>query len=528
MAREFHVTGGNELFNVLQYDVPSSGEDCIVYLAAGTYFQSLPDAPHVGWFTTSPRGYSLTIAGEPGTRARDVVIDPGGHGHCLRIYDSTIKNTVPWETALNPEFARPELVVSGITLQNGEYEYTSGGLDIQASFYAVTVKNCIIRNNSSGCGHGGGLSIASSFNLTIENTQILNNTVRERAVTWVDCGGRETPGTQSWGGGLNISAPWNGAVLRNNIVAGNVAQGGVGRSEGGGIRLPRVFNAIVHLINNTIYGNIADEGGGVHFGGPPCPSATVNIYNNIIYGNTALAGEESSDLCFRDDPDPGGTSSGQVNVFNTDYGHALGTINASGGNLNTDPLFVDPGAGDFHLAAGSPMINAGSNDVPVPPGLPESDFEGQGRVRDGAPDIGADEYFPGLKARRMAAGLRIRLKGDGPAVLKPMSQARLAISVAANDDKGRSSTMYVTMDSAMGKLFLSREGWVKEKASYYRGPLKDILPLDLPAPPPLKSGACEFEFVLEMEDRHPPGGNERLRRKVRLSDGVACHVWPMR
>jgi hypothetical protein len=64
------------------------------------------------------------------------------------------------------------------------------------------------------------------------------------------------------------------------------------------------------------------------------------------------------------------------------------------GNIDQDPLFVDPVTGDFHLGSGSPCIDAGSNDAP---GLPPYDFEGDPRMMDGdrdgtaTVDMGVDE-----------------------------------------------------------------------------------------------------------------------------------------
>jgi hypothetical protein len=68
------------------------------------------------------------------------------------------------------------------------------------------------------------------------------------------------------------------------------------------------------------------------------------------------------------------------------------------GNINADPLFASPIAattaptttGDFHLQAGSPVINAGNNAL-VPPGV-TTDRDGNPRIMGDTVDMGAYEY----------------------------------------------------------------------------------------------------------------------------------------
>jgi hypothetical protein len=59
------------------------------------------------------------------------------------------------------------------------------------------------------------------------------------------------------------------------------------------------------------------------------------------------------------------------------------------GNIDADPLFVDPLSGDYHLLAGSPCIGAGDPDFF---GMGEVDMDGEPRVMGGRVDIGADEF----------------------------------------------------------------------------------------------------------------------------------------
>jgi len=60
------------------------------------------------------------------------------------------------------------------------------------------------------------------------------------------------------------------------------------------------------------------------------------------------------------------------------------------GEISWDPLFIDKKAGDYHLLAGSPCINAGDPNYIAEPN--ETDLDGRPRVIAGRIDMGAYEF----------------------------------------------------------------------------------------------------------------------------------------
>ncbi len=67
-------------------------------------------------------------------------------------------------------------------------------------------------------------------------------------------------------------------------------------------------------------------------------------------------------------------------------------LNWDVGNIDADPLFADPVAGDFHLSAASPCIDGGDPTYSFTAG--DRDIDGNPRVINGRVDIGVDEFDP--------------------------------------------------------------------------------------------------------------------------------------
>jgi hypothetical protein len=127
---------------------------------------------------------------------------------------------------------------------------------------------------------------------------------------------------------------------------------------------------------------------------------TVNMDSSIITGVATTLSRNS-----------GNSDPANITTDYSNYDAALNTTNAGPGTLtennrtNLSPGFVDAAAGNFHLMAGSPMVNAGNPAAPAPGSF---DLDGDPRAVSfpgpgcGAPvpasrrDIGADEFvdFP--------------------------------------------------------------------------------------------------------------------------------------
>lgn len=186
--------------------------------------------------------------------------------------------------------------------------------------------------------------------------------------------------------GINFATidPSKGPVLAYNNVIYSVGLGPDppdGAANYACINSPGITNrgakgsGAAEWFNNTLYDcgpHGGRDGGAFHVG---TGSPAVRLRNNIVYlkpGENYLEPADKSPLI-----------SGENNLW---FGAGRGPGNFKA-NVTSDPAFVNPGAFDFHLRAGSPAIDAGTNT-----GIP-SDFDGTARPQGPAFDLGAFEYF---------------------------------------------------------------------------------------------------------------------------------------
>jgi len=167
-------------------------------------------------------------------------------------------------------------------------------------------------------------------------------------------------------------------TIRDCLVVGNTA------SRGGGLAC--LQDSAPRIINCTLADNSAEQGGGVY-----CHSAAhPQLTNTIVWGNAALDGTQVS---LQDSATPSGIRLSHCTLQGGLFGiekAAGASVDWAAGNLENDPLFVDPLNGDYRLSPGSPCIDAGLSDAVT--GEQSLDLDGNPRVFGDGVDMGPYEF----------------------------------------------------------------------------------------------------------------------------------------
>ena len=274
--------------------------------------------------------------------------------------------------------APSNITIENVTLQRGKIANFGGCMAVNhpSGMIHLNLQDVIVQDCNSEDSFGGGISFLLINSQLSAN--LVNVTVRRNHADVA-------------GGGISIISHADGANAEvrivNSIIYSNTAE-----REGGGLQVWAELGGKtdVLIINSTITGSTSHNqihgGGGIAVVDTDEESTNIlKIYNTILFGNTATPGGDVT-------IDLSGTKS-RADIFYDNVNgidHMRGTFN-QGNNLNTDPLFLNPGGDDFRLGPDSPLINSGTLSVPSPPGLPSTDFEGKPRALGGAPDIGAYE-----------------------------------------------------------------------------------------------------------------------------------------
>lgn len=271
-------------------------------------------------FCSIQRGIDASVSGD------EVLVAPGTYNETINFHGKAITLrssngpdvTIIDAAGLNDRVVQctsgegPDTVLQGFTLTGGQAPGNPGGGGMYIRKSSPMVIHCIIFGNTSyipnplGSSFGGGMA---------------NNNSSPRVIN---------------------------CVFRNNRVMG----------WGGGGGMANFFSSNPQIISSTFYGNDSPDGaapgGGIYNSADSAPSIT----NCIFWGNTYGGGQGETAQVY-------GTA-----VVNYSLVQGGWTGMGGAGNINADPLFVDPDGPDnivgtaddnLRLRAGSPAIDAGDN-----------------------------------------------------------------------------------------------------------------------------------------------------------------------
>lgn len=164
------------------------------------------------------------------------------------------------------------------------------------------------------------------------------------------------------------------ATFTNCLFYGNRATGPAPYGVGGAMH---IVDSDPTLINCTVADNEATSYGGGIVNDAISGGSHPALVNCILWGNSDAGGETESSNMWN------GGSSAPVVTYTDWQGHGSGT-----GNLDDDPLFVDPSGGDYAVQACSSVIDVGDNATVS--GVP-MELGGGPRIKNEAVDMGAYE-----------------------------------------------------------------------------------------------------------------------------------------
>ena len=332
-------------FATIQHGINATADTDTVLVQPGTYYENIS---YNGKLITVG---SLFLTTMDTTYISSTYID-GNNNSSVIIFENGENSTT---------------VLCGFTITNG-FNYCGGG--IYCSDSSPSLKNVTISGNTSDAS-GGGIYCSNS-SPSLENVTLSNNDTNEGGGIYCYESSPSlehvviTSNSADYDGG-GIYCHNSSPSLENVTITGNSASMTYG--YGGGICCVDYSSPIIE--NVTISGNSAYGGGGIYCywnSSPSLKNVTISVNSAVDYGGGIYCNWNSAvnilnSILWSNSPEEIYISSSTVTVTYSDIqGGWAGT-----GNIDSDPLFVDLGNGDYHLQSSSPCIDAGDSASPLDP-----------------------------------------------------------------------------------------------------------------------------------------------------------------
>ena len=282
-----------------------------------------------------------------------VLVQPGVYYENINFYgkDVTVKSATPFAAIIDGKhlmstvrFVSEEsnrAKLSGFVIRNGNAR-TGGGIYIDDA--SPTIENCRIEDNAAEL-YGGGLYISGDSSPLLINTSIQRNI--------------------SNGSGGGIYCYQSSPTLTQSIITQNESQLNGGALYIGGNASPNLYNMLIYenfsryngggvAVNSssavirhcTISDNHAGEGVALYAENVQAPNQII-VQNSIFWQTKELvyyviASDNNSD----------------IQVTGSDIYQTIG-IYPGTGNINDDPVFVNPSTNNYQIKSGSECLNKG-------------------------------------------------------------------------------------------------------------------------------------------------------------------------
>ncbi|HTF80423.1 MAG TPA: PKD domain-containing protein, partial [Cytophagales bacterium] len=288
-------------------------------------------------------------------------------------------------------YGAKEVLISDCEFKGNTAKY-SGAVEM-LSIGSGLMERCKFISNRSLEGSGGALNIRDG-NIKINECEISRNFAKLQ------------------GGGISYTGYDPLKTFSLQIFNSSITQDSAGTTGGG---LYAYLNEI-EINNSLIVDNYAAElGGGIYNNASKLNLKNITIANNTnkVYtygeqlwgGNYTLTNSIVRGTGKKQNFEPNYKDQYYVFKYSDIQGGAFGE-----GNIDVDPLFVDPSSGNYRLTCASPLINIGSNHLATQ-GL---DLDGKPRVYGGNVDLGAYEFPQDPASASTPPSVNFTLSNDNP------------------------------------------------------------------------------------------------------------------